>query len=59
MTTFTVPTAASVSPSNRAIFEQLEKNLGKVPNLYATFAHSNYLHALTGVPVDFPAAPAL
>jgi uncharacterized peroxidase-related enzyme len=44
MTTFTVPTAATVSPANRAIFEQLEKNLGKVPNLYATLAHSD--HAL-------------
>ena len=44
MTTFTVPTAASVSPANRAIFEQLEKKLGMVPNLYATLAHSD--HAL-------------
>ena len=44
MTTFTVPTAASVSPANRAIFEQLDDKLGKVPNLYATLAHSD--HAL-------------
>ena len=44
MTTFTVPTAATVSPANRAIFEQLDNNLGKVPNLYAAFALSD--HAL-------------
>ena len=44
MTNFTVPTAATVSPANRAIFEQLDKKLGMVPNLYATLAHSD--HAL-------------
>jgi uncharacterized peroxidase-related enzyme len=44
MNTFTIPTAASVSPANRAIFEQLQKGLGMVPNLYATLAHSE--HAL-------------
>jgi uncharacterized peroxidase-related enzyme len=44
MNTFSIPTAAGVSPANRAIFEQLEKGLGMVPNLYATLAHSE--HAL-------------
>jgi len=44
MKTFTVPTAASVTPANQAIFAQLEKGLGMVPNLYATLAWSE--HAL-------------
>jgi AhpD family alkylhydroperoxidase len=44
MRTFTVPTAATVTPANQAIFAQLEKGLGKVPNLYATLAWSE--HAL-------------
>lgn len=42
--TFTVPSAASVTPANQAIFEQLEKGLGMVPNLYAAMAWSE--HAL-------------
>ena len=53
MTTFTIPTAATVSPGNQAIFEQLKKELGMVPNLYATLAHSadalgNYLTLQNG-----------
>jgi uncharacterized peroxidase-related enzyme len=44
MNTFTIPTAATVSPANQAIFDNLRKGLGMVPNLYATFAHSE--HAL-------------
>ena len=40
MSTFNVPTRAEVSENNQAIFDQLEKGLGFVPNLYATFAHS-------------------
>lgn len=40
MKTVTVPTYDSVSPSNQAIFDNLKKALGFVPNLYATFAHS-------------------
>jgi len=44
MKTFTVPTAATVSPENQAIFANLQKGLGMVPNLYATLAHSE--HAL-------------
>jgi AhpD family alkylhydroperoxidase len=44
MKTFTIPTAATVSPANQAIFANLQKGLGMVPNLYATLAHSE--HAL-------------
>ncbi|WP_318343779.1 carboxymuconolactone decarboxylase family protein [Flagellimonas baculiformis] len=48
MSTFNVPTREEVSPANQAIFDNLKKSLGFVPNLYATFAHSenalgNYL----------------
>lgn len=41
MTTFTVPTRAEVVPANQAIFDNLNKALGFVPNLYATIAYSN------------------
>jgi len=41
MTTFNVPTRDEVSPANQAIFDQLQKGLGFVPNLYATMAHSD------------------
>lgn len=44
MKIFTIPTAATVSPANQAIFEKLQQGLGMVPNLYATLAHSE--HAL-------------
>jgi AhpD family alkylhydroperoxidase len=44
MTTINVPTREEVSPANQAIFDNLKKSLGKVPNLYATLAHSE--HAL-------------
>ena len=40
MSTFNVPTRDQVSENNQAIFDQLEKGLGFVPNLYASFAHS-------------------
>ncbi|MBQ4913223.1 carboxymuconolactone decarboxylase family protein [Maribacter sp. MMG018] len=48
MSTFNVPKREEVSNSNRAIFDNLEKAVGFVPNLYATYAHSenalaNYL----------------
>lgn len=48
MNTFTIPTHATVSTANRALFDSLQKQLGMVPNLYATLAHSetalgNYL----------------
>lgn len=38
---FTVPTRDEVSPANQAIFDNLQSKLGMVPNLYATFAHSD------------------
>ncbi len=47
-TTFNIPTREEVSPANQAIFDNLEKAVGFVPNLYATYAYSenalkNYL----------------
>lgn len=36
--TFEVPTKEQVSPNNQAIFDQMKKSFGQVPNLYATFA---------------------
>lgn len=39
-----VPAREEVSPANQALFDKLKSSLGKVPNLYATFAHSE--HAL-------------
>lgn len=44
MTTIQVPTREQVSPANQALFDQLKKGLGRVPNLYATLALSE--HAL-------------
>lgn len=44
MSTVNVPTRDEVSAGNQAIFDQLKSKLGFVPNLYATFAHSE--HAL-------------
>lgn len=41
MTTVNVPTYDSVSPANQALFDNLKKGLGFVPNLYATIAHSD------------------
>jgi uncharacterized peroxidase-related enzyme len=38
MTHFTVPTRSEVSENNQTLFDALQKNLGFVPNLYATFA---------------------
>lgn len=42
--TFHVPSRDQVSPENQALFDQIAKSLGMVPNLYATFALSE--HAL-------------
>ena len=52
MSIFKVPTKEEVTTVNQAIFDNLKKTLGFVPNLYATYAHSenalgNYL-ALSG-----------
>ena len=49
MNTFNVPTREDVSTNNQAIFDNLTKAVGFVPNLYATYAHSdtaleNYLN---------------
>ena len=39
-TAFSVPTREQVSSNNQAIFDNLQKALGFVPNLYATLAYS-------------------
>lgn len=39
-TLFNVPTREQVAPANKEIFDNLEKALGFVPNLYATIAYS-------------------
>lgn len=44
MNTIPVPTREQVSPANQALFDALQKRIGFVPNLYASFAHS--AHAL-------------
>ena len=41
MSTFNVPKREEVSENNQAIFDNLNKALGFVPNLYATYAYSN------------------
>ncbi len=41
MKNFKVPTREEVAPANQAIFDNLNKALGFVPNLYATIAHSD------------------
>lgn len=38
MTQFTIPTRGEVSENNKAIFDNLQKGLGFVPNLYAYYA---------------------
>jgi uncharacterized peroxidase-related enzyme len=40
MITFTVPTRDEVSENNKAIFDNLQKAVGFVPNLYAMMAYS-------------------
>lgn len=40
-TQFSVPTRDEVSPANQTIFDNLQKALGFVPNLYATIAYSD------------------
>ncbi len=41
MKNFTVPTRDEVAPANQTIFDNLNKALGFVPNLYATIAYSD------------------
>ncbi|WP_172282707.1 carboxymuconolactone decarboxylase family protein [Chryseobacterium sp. LAM-KRS1] len=40
MENFQIPQKEQLSEANQNIFNQLEKGVGFVPNLYATFAHS-------------------
>lgn len=40
MSRINVPTREEVSPANQALFDNLKKGLGMVPNLYATLGHS-------------------
>jgi len=40
-TVFNVPAREQVAPANQAIFDNLTKALGFVPNLYATIAYSD------------------
>ncbi|MGN6394696.1 MAG: carboxymuconolactone decarboxylase family protein [Mucilaginibacter sp.] len=40
MKTIAVPTREQVSPANQALFDNLKKNTGSVPNLFAVYAHS-------------------
>lgn len=40
MKNFAVPTRENVSANNQAIFDNLQKGLGFVPNIYATLAHN-------------------
>ncbi|MFN8354014.1 MAG: carboxymuconolactone decarboxylase family protein [Spirosomataceae bacterium] len=42
MRTFAVPTKEQVSAGNQTIFENLQKGLGFVPNLYATIGYSEH-----------------
>jgi AhpD family alkylhydroperoxidase len=42
MKTFAVPTREQVSDNNKAVFDNLKKAIGMVPNLYATMAYSDY-----------------
>jgi uncharacterized peroxidase-related enzyme len=41
MKKFTVPSRGEVAPANQTIFDNLNKALGFVPNLYATIAYSD------------------
>ena len=41
MKNFTIPTRDDVSPNNQEIFDQLQKNIGFVPNLYAYYAKND------------------
>ena len=59
MSIFNVPRREEVSSSNQALFDNLEKGVGFVPNLFATYAYSenalqNYL-ALSGAKTSLKA----
>lgn len=55
MSTFNIPTREEVNETNQVIFDSLEKQLGFVPNLFATYAYSN--NALKNY-LDFAGAPS-
>ena len=42
MKTYSIPTKEQVSPANQSIYDNLNKLVGRVPNLYAAFANSDY-----------------
>lgn len=41
MATFEVPSREEVNAENQQIFDQLQSKVGRVPNIYATYAYSN------------------
>ena len=57
MKEFKVPTRAEVSEKNQAIFDNLKKSVGFVPNLYAAMGHSKSALAsylpFSGSPTSF------
>ena len=55
MSTFAVPTREEVNATNQQIFDNLEKQVGFVPNLFATYAYSE--NALKNY-LDFAGAPS-
>ena len=55
MSTFNIPSREEVSATNQAIFDNLEKQVGFVPNLFATYAYSD--NALKNY-LDFAGAPS-
>jgi len=55
MSTFNVPKREEVNATNQAIFDSLEKQVGFVPNLFATYAYSE--NALKNY-LDFAGAPS-
>lgn len=55
MSTFNIPTKEEVSATNQGIFDVLKKQVGFVPNLFATFAYSE--NALKNY-LDFAGAPS-
>jgi len=55
MSTFNIPKREEVNATNQAIFDTLEKQVGFVPNLFATYAYSE--NALKNY-LDFSGAPS-
>lgn len=55
MSTFNIPGREEVNATNQTIFDSLEKQVGFVPNLFATYAYSE--NALKNY-LDFAAAPS-